>query len=231
MKTVHLFVFDTLSDWEPGFAIAGINNPQFQRRPGEYRVRTVSVSGKAVTTVGGLRIQPDDALEALDPRDSAMLILPGGARWDEGGNIEAIEHARAHLSAGVPVAAICGATAGLARGGLLDDRKHTSNAREYLAQTGYAGGRLYRDERVVRDGDLITASAMAPLDFARAIFECLQLYTPEVLDAWYKLFATGRPEYFGALMAASQSASAADLENQDPAHRDNRRHESRSSLN
>ena len=203
MKTVHLFVFDTLSDWEPGFAIAGINNPQFQRQPGEYRIRTVSLDGKPVTTIGGLKIQPDGALDAVDARDSAMLILPGGARWDEGGNVEAVEKARSYLSAGVPVAAICGATAGLARGGLLDARKHTSNSREYLEQTKYAGARLYQDERVVRDGSLITASAMAPLEFAREIFDCLQLYTPQVLEAWYKLFATGKPEHFGALMAAA----------------------------
>jgi hypothetical protein len=30
-RGVHLFVFDSLSDWEYGYAVAGINNPQFQR--------------------------------------------------------------------------------------------------------------------------------------------------------------------------------------------------------
>jgi len=44
---------------------------------------------------------------------------------------------------------------------------------------------------------------MAPLEFARKIFAALDLYKPEVLDAWYNLFATRKPEYFGALMAAS----------------------------
>jgi len=29
-NAVHLFVFDTMADWEAAFAIAGINNPQFQ---------------------------------------------------------------------------------------------------------------------------------------------------------------------------------------------------------
>jgi putative intracellular protease/amidase len=32
------------------------------------------------------------------------------------------------------VAAICGATAGVARGGLLDERTHTSASAEYLAE-------------------------------------------------------------------------------------------------
>lgn len=208
-RTVHLFVFDTLSDWEPGYAIAGINNPQWQREPGRYRVKTVSLGGRAVTTIGGLRITPDQSLESLRPGESAMLILPGGTAWDEGRNMEAVDCARAFLQAGVPVAAICGATAGLARGGLLDQRPHTSNAREYLAATGYAGGKHYRDEAAVTDGALITSPAMAPLEFARAIFERLELYAPEVLAAWYGLFSTRRPEYFAQLMAAAGAAQPA----------------------
>src|SRR3954468_19483755 len=108
MKTVHLFVFDTLSDWEPGFAIAGINNPQFQREPARYQVRTASVGGKAVTTIGGVKIQPDAGLESIDARSSAMLILPGGTLWDQGGNLEAVGKAKEFLDAGVRVAAICG---------------------------------------------------------------------------------------------------------------------------
>ena len=203
MKTVHLFVFDTLSDWEPGFAVAGINNAQFQREPGRYQVRTVSVGGKAVTTIGGVKIQPDAALESIDVRESAMLILPGGVLWDQGGNMEAVQKAKQFLDAGVLVAAICGATAGLARGGLLDSRKHTSNAREYIAASGYKGGKLFQDKPVVKDQNVITASAMAPLEFAREIFVALDLYKSDVLDAWYKLFSTRKPEYFGELMAAS----------------------------
>jgi putative intracellular protease/amidase len=208
MKTVDLFVFDTLSDWEPGFAIAGINNPQFQREPGRYRVRTVSVGGKSVTTIGGVRIQPDASLESIDVSTSAMLILPGGQLWDHGGNMEAVQQAKRHLEAGVRVAAICGATAGLARGGVLDTRKHTSNAREYIAASGYGGTHLYQDSRVVDHDNVITASAMSPLEFARAIFVALDLYEPEVLDAWYNLFSTGKPEYFGELMAAAGDCAA-----------------------
>ncbi len=199
-QTVYLFVFDGLADWEPGYAIAGINSHAFQRSPGRYVMRIASVGGRSVTTAGGLRIQPDEALHAVTPAESAMLILPGGNSWDEGGNAEAIDLAGRFLAAGVPVAAICGATAGLARAGLLDDRAHTSNMPEYLAATGYAGAAHYLDQAVVADGDLITAPGTAPLDFARAIFERLDLFTPAVIDAWYGLFTTRKPEYFARLM-------------------------------
>ena len=197
--TVHLFVFDTLADWEPGYAVAGINNPAYQVQPGRYRVRTVGRDRSPVTTAGGVTILPDMAAAELDPADSAMLIIPGGDVWDQDGVTEAVEAARAFLAAGVPVAAICGATAGLARGGLLDQAAHTSNAAEYLQATGYGGAARYRDETAVSDGNLITAPGTAPLEFAREIFRRLELYEPRVLDAWYALFRTGDPSHFNAL--------------------------------
>jgi putative intracellular protease/amidase len=187
-RTVHLYVFDSLADWEAGYVVAGINNPAMQRDPGRFRVRTVGTSREPVTTIGGVRILPDLALAELDPGDSAMLILPGGERWDEGGNREAADTARAFLEAGVPVAAICGATAGLARAGLLDDRPHTSNAAEYLAATGYGGGALYRDEPAVADGEVITASGVAPVHFAYQVFRRLGVYDDEMLEGWFGLF-------------------------------------------
>lgn len=82
-KNVHLYVFDGLSDWEASFAIAAINNPQWQKNPGRYQVKTVALSIDTVVTVGGLRIQPDMTLDELSPAESAMLILPGGGAWDE----------------------------------------------------------------------------------------------------------------------------------------------------
>ncbi len=197
-QTVHLFVFNTLSDWEPGFAIAGLNNPAFQARPGRYQVKTVGVSRHPVATIGGVTMLPDMTLDELDPAQSALLILTGGAGWDEGNHPEAIEKARQFLAAGVPVAAICGATAGLARAGMLDDKRHTSNAPEYLQAQNYQGAALYQHQPAVTDGNLITAGATAPIEFAYEIFRKLDVYTSEVLDAWYGLYKTGDPKYFYA---------------------------------
>ncbi|MBF0529020.1 MAG: DJ-1/PfpI family protein, partial [Deltaproteobacteria bacterium] len=145
---------------------------------------------------------PDLTPDSTSPDNSAMLILPGGTAWDMGQNLEAVEAAGAFLNSGVPVAAICGATAGLARGGLLDNRWHTSNSRDYLAATKYRGIEFYEDAPAVTDNHLITASGIAPIDFARHIFRRLGLFKPQVLDAWYGLFKTGQPEYFNALMQA-----------------------------
>jgi putative intracellular protease/amidase len=100
----------------------------------------------------------------------------------------------------VAVAAICGATAGLARAGILDDRKHTSAAREYLQATGYQGGDNYIDERAVVDGDLITAGPDSPVQFARATLQRLGLADDKKLDAYEGVFHRADPAAYPMLV-------------------------------
>ncbi len=201
-EIVHLAVYDTLADWEVGHAIAHIRKPSWQQQPGRYDVRTVGATLAPVTTSGGVRIVPDLVLADLDPADSAMLILPGNDIWNTDAFVAWSAKAQQFLDAGVPVAAICGATGGLALAGILDDRPHTSNAREFLEGLGYAGSRWYRDEPAVTDGDLITGAAQAPVEFARAILARLDVYAPDVLASWFKLYGRQDPAGFYELMSA-----------------------------
>ncbi|MFI9801401.1 type 1 glutamine amidotransferase family protein [Streptomyces sp. NPDC052302] len=181
-KPVYLAVYDTLADWETGHATAQL------ARAG-WAVRTVGPTLAPVTSVGGLRVQPDLALADVRPSDAALLILPGADLWDAGDDLAPFARtARAFLDAGVPVAAICGATAGLAREGLLDDRDHTSAVSFYLAATGYGGGDRYVDTDAVTDGSLVTAGPTEPVAFAREILRLLHVYDDEAVDAWYRLF-------------------------------------------
>ncbi len=191
-SNVYLYVFDTMADWEAAYAVAGINNPRFQLSPVRYRVVTVAESLAPVKTMGWLRVQPDATFAEVNPRQSAMLIMPGGEAWESGGNAAAIEKAWAFVAAGVPVAAICAATLAMARAGMLDDFHHTSNAREYLAASGYRGGSFYCDVPAVSDENLITASGLAPIEFAHEIFKALNLYTQAALLKSYALFKFGR---------------------------------------
>ncbi|MEV5316785.1 type 1 glutamine amidotransferase family protein [Streptomyces sp. NPDC052687] len=195
-KPVHLAVYDTLADWEPGHATAHL------ARAG-HEVRTVGPTTDPVRTLGGLRVRPDLALAGLRPEDSALLILPGADLWDTGDDLAPFARtAREFLAAGVPVAAICGATAGLAREGLLDDRAHTSAVSFYLAATGYRGGERYVDADAVTDRGLITAGPTEPVAFAREILGLLGVYEGEVLDAWYRLFHDSDTEAYAVLEKA-----------------------------
>jgi putative intracellular protease/amidase len=210
-RTVHVAIYDTLADWEFGYATAHLHDATYHRppRPG-IRVATVSVTGtEPVTTVGGLRLLPDLALEALRPEDSAMLILPGAQSWLSGeGNAPFARKAREFLDAGVPVAAICGATAGLAREGLLDDRDHTSAVAEFLApQPGYKGADRYREAAAVRDRGLVTAGPTEPVAFAREVLAEHDVMEPHVLAAWYRLYGDSDPTAFPVLMEAAAAGS------------------------
>lgn len=199
-QTVHLAVYDTLADWEFGYVAAHINSPQFQKRPGRYQIKTVGETLDPITTMGGLRILPDVALENLDPADSRMLILPGAEIAADGGIDAFAKLAARFLGAGVPVAAICGATAALARNGLLDDVQHTSNAPEFLEATGYKGAVHYRNESAVTSGNIITASGVAPISFAVEVFRELDLYSDFTLAAWRKIYEDHNPEGYYELM-------------------------------
>jgi putative intracellular protease/amidase len=199
--TVHLAVYNTLADWEVGHVTAHINRPLWHKTPGRFEVRTVGADTEPITTMGGLRVTPDVTLAELRPEDSAMLILPGNEIFMTDAYTPFTAKAQEFLDAGVPVAAICGATGGLAMAGLLDNRPHTSNAREFLIGLGYGGKDFYRDEPAVIDGDLITASGVAPVDFARAIMARLEVFEPGVLASWYKLYGNHDPAGFFELAA------------------------------
>jgi len=197
-RTAHVALYDTLADWEAGHLLAELHTGRFTGTA--FDVVTVAESLQPITTMGGVRMMPDALVADLEPAASNILVLPGAEMWDAGGGAPFVAAARLFLDAGTPVAAICGATAGLARGGLLDERTHTSDAPEYLAATGYLGGDHYVDVPAVVDGDLVTAGSHSPVQFACATLQRLGLATQRTLDAYEAVFHRGDTSAFPVLM-------------------------------
>jgi putative intracellular protease/amidase len=186
---VHVLVFEGFADWEPAYALAEL------RRSGGMDVVTLGFTEAPVRSMGGLRVVPDRALAGLDLAAVRLLILPGGDMWEGIYPRAELDAVLAELRArDVPIAAICGATLALARAGLLNNRAHTSNELAYLTSLvpEYAGGSQYLDELAVRDRRVITASGLGPTEFAREIFEELEVFTAEERPVWYHLFKHGR---------------------------------------
>jgi putative intracellular protease/amidase len=200
MRDVILYATDTMADWEYGYVTTGLAMASAQQ-PDRYRLRVLADGQREVTTAGQLRLLTDGDLSEVLVDEVALLVLPGADTWFTG-HKSALQLARTLLERDTPVAAICGATYGLARAGLLDSRAHTSNASDFLAPSGYAGAAHYVDERVVEDDGVITAPATAPVDFSAAIFRRLELFPPAVTDAWYGLYTTGERRYYDALVGA-----------------------------
>lgn len=199
-RTAHVLLLDRVADWEPGHLLAELRTGRFTGEP--WEVAAVAATTDPVPTMGGLHWVPDVTLADLDPADSDLLVMPGAMGWLPGAEDPYVAVAAGFLAAGVPVAAICGATEALARAGLLDHRPHTSAAPEVLAATGYAGAEHYLDQRAVAHDGLVTAGPQSPVHLATATLGMLGLMSPEVLAAYEALFHQGDPAGFPVLMAS-----------------------------
>lgn len=203
MKTIYFAVLDTLSDWEAGHVLAELRSGRFLKDPSlRYDVVLCGATLDTVTTMGGLHLKPDVLIGEIRPGEGDLLLLPGADTWLVPEQEPVIAKAREVLESKATVGAICGATLGLANAGLLDNRPHTSNDLDALKMfcPNYRGERFYVNEPAVTNGNLITASGLAPVEFAYHIFRQLDVMTPATLAAWHGLFTTRKPECFYTLM-------------------------------
>jgi putative intracellular protease/amidase len=165
------------------------------RRHGRYRVESVGLTREPVRSMGGIRVLPSTVVDEVDPADVAVFILPGGDRWETEPIEPEIERLMNRLDAqGVPIAAICAATVAISRLGLLRGRRHPSNGLQYLRShvPGYDEAANYVDIPAVRDRGLITASGLGDVEFARELFEELDVLSAEDRAAWATIFRSAR---------------------------------------
>ncbi|MBU8696921.1 type 1 glutamine amidotransferase family protein [Bacillus pumilus] len=202
-KKAFLYVFNTMSDWEYGYLIAELNSGRyFKKDLAPLKVITVGANKEMITTMGGLNIKPDISLNECTLECKDLLILPGGTTWNEEMHQPILKNIDQALKIGTIVAAICGATDALANMGYLDTRKHTSNNLEYTKMVcpNYKGEKFYELGPAVSDANLVTASGIAPLEFAMEVLRKIDVFTPDTLHSWYNLNKTHKPEYFLQLM-------------------------------
>ncbi|PQP85090.1 glutamine amidotransferase [Paenibacillus sp. PCH8] len=202
-KNVYLYVFDTMSDWEIGYLTAELNSGRYFRKEVEpLQIVTVGVDKHPVTTMGGLNILPHISVDACELNSNDVIILPGGNTWLDTIHDPLLRKVAASVEKGTVIAAICGATVGLAKIGMLDSIQHTSNDLGYLKMIcpDYTGETYYQTEPAVTVGNVVTASGIAPLEFTMHVLKLLDVFAPETLKAWYNLYQTQEPTYFYELM-------------------------------
>jgi transcriptional regulator GlxA family with amidase domain len=111
-----------------------------------------------------------------DARSADVLFVPGGIGVCEGlANAPLLEHLRRLAASARYVASVCTGSALLAKAGLLDGRKATSNKRA-LARVTELGPKVewIRQARWVEDGRFFTASGVsAGMDMSLALIERL----------------------------------------------------------
>ena len=198
---IYLYVLDTLADWEISLLIAEINSGRYLKK-GIEKPQIIKVGNDltSIKTMGGIEISPDMDVDKMDIKNGDLIILPGADTWQNGNNQKIIDKIKENPN--ITVAAICGATAALADNGILDNRKHTSNDKEYLKMVckNYKGENFYEYKLVVVDNNLITATGIAPLEFTYEVIKKINIMENDTLEAWYGLFKTKEPKYFFELM-------------------------------
>jgi len=184
---VYFLIFNGFADWEAALALCAI------REQPSFKIMTVGFSKDPITSMGGLKVIPDITLNELNIEDALIFILPGGQLWEKFSDSQFTTLLHKLDSAGVIIAAICAATLPLAQAGLLQDRLHTSNSKEFLKEfvPDYAGETFYQDKLAITGSNLITASGIGSVDFAYEIMTALSIYDESTTLAWLELFKHG----------------------------------------
>jgi len=202
---VYLAVIDTMADWEIGYLTAELHSRRFFHDPGmACNLVKLGVTLDAVHSMGGIRYVPDVTVDTIQMQAGDLLLLPGGDVWMTPFVRPLLALAHDALNQGHNVAAICGATVGLASTGALDQRRHTSNDPGSLqaACPTYTGQSHYRHKPAVRGDNLITASGLAPLEFSYEVLKMLKVWRPATATAWFRLHKTRQACWYDELVAS-----------------------------
>jgi len=201
-RKCYVYVLNTLADWEIGFITAELNSRRYFAKNTKLELVMIGNTLKPIKTMGGITITPDKDINNVEFREGDLLVLPGADTWMDEKNKDILKIVSNVINKKVIVAAICGATVALAQNGLLNDRKHTSNDKDFLKMfcPDYTGSSNYINAPTVVDDNLITATGLAPLEFSYEVFKKMNVMKEDTLEAWYQLYKTKESRYFYSLM-------------------------------
>jgi putative intracellular protease/amidase len=184
-KTIGILFIDRFADWEYGLLAASAVE--------WFGARALSLTpdGKPVTSARGFLLTPDRSAKVDENTDLDAIAVIGSDQWvDDPPDISGLLTAIA-MRGGV-VGGICAGTLALARAGLFDKAKHTSNGRDWIneKEPGYAGAQNYQDvPHAVADGRIASAPGSAPGTFALAYLKTLYPQRSSDLAQMRTLFA------------------------------------------
>lgn len=160
MLPIIIVLTEGFSDWE----IAPLSG--FGKAFYDAQISFASPLGGPLSSAAGLSLS--DTAQFESPSQGVVVVC-GGPVFETLSTPDIDARLTRASEHGCVVAGICGGTVALARAGLLDEVRHTSNAPGYLDSLVpvYAGAATYVDQPfALRDNNIITAPAPAPASFA-----------------------------------------------------------------
>ncbi|MBZ9889486.1 DJ-1/PfpI family protein [Mesorhizobium sp. BR1-1-3] len=169
-KTIGFLFIEGFADWEYGLLAASAVE--------WFGARAVSLTpdGNPVAGISGFRLTPDRSAGADENDDLDAIAVIGSDEWAGKAPPDVADLLNAVASRGGVVGGICAGTLALARAGLFEKARHTSNGRDWINghEAGYAGDNLYQDvPHAMTDGKIVSAPGSAPGTFALAFLRTL----------------------------------------------------------
>ncbi|PHY17463.1 type 1 glutamine amidotransferase family protein [Caulobacter sp. BP25] len=186
MTVAVAFLQPGWADWEAGAVLTLL------REHLKVQIEIATPTGDPETSIGGILAAADYRFDDPVLSDADLFILIGSDAWSEGEAPAITALLRQAFADGKPVAGICAGTTALARGGLFEGRKHTSNGKDWLQGVvpGYAGADHYVDTpKAVVDGKVVSASGLAPVTFAAAVARLVAPEAEAMIAEYEAMFA------------------------------------------
>ncbi len=176
MKKVLCFIYNEFADFEIVLVSIAINQAE------NYKMEFIAYDKSPVKSSCGLTIIPDNSVSEISQTDDIDgLIFPGGN--DRIIKPELIKLVKKLNEEKKMLAAICGGPEFLAKIGVLNGIKYTTTAPpesyEEKKEEDPFPRETYIEDRVVQDGNIITAQGHAFVDFALTIWDWFNLYDNE----------------------------------------------------
>lgn len=78
MRTLYIYIPETLADWEPGHVIAELCSGRYLKdRSLRYNAVLCGLTVDSITTMGGLHLQPDTLISDIRPGGDGHLAGSG----------------------------------------------------------------------------------------------------------------------------------------------------------
>jgi len=159
--------------------------PYYRLLEAGYTVDVAAENRGVIRGMHGYEVQAVKGFADVDPKEYAVLILPGGKAPATVRKVQtALAIARHFITGNKPVGAICHGPQTLISAGVLHDRRATCY-RTMVKELQEAGA-LYEDSEVVVDGRLVTSRQPADIPaFMREVMKLLSLRGVCVPDEYW----------------------------------------------
>ncbi len=162
------FLYEGYVDWEISLLSYILNVTGVE-------INTTALNDE-VTHKGMFKVKLDMNIEACNPNDYDVLIIPGGEPEPFIKDERVLNLIREFDDQGKLISAICGGSAFLAAAGVLRKRKYSTSIDDDLAYKHYFNEAFKSETDVTVCGNLITAEGNAYVEFAVAVGKILEIF-------------------------------------------------------